>query len=350
MSRNSKIDWETAAWLHEASLSGSKEEREKFLRWLKQSPDHLSAFITLELDDELLRTTDLQGQQEVKAVGDSAEKTASTRRGSRAQAARGGPMRYVQIAAGCAIALFIGLLVKTIWFDRTIETAVSEWRRVSLADGSVVSIGPRTRLELDFTDTARSVRLFEGEAYFQVAHEAQRPFLVATEMARLRAVGTAFNVATRKDRLVVTVAHGEIAVSRTRRPGAANRSGAGRTAAEVTLAPGEQALVSKADGALVARRVNADEIVGWPQGVAVFANTRLGEAVAEFNSRNTTQLVVDPQIRDRLLTGTFAADAPRQFAEAMREDDPELVLREVEPGVLRIEMPQHNEVSDLNGG
>jgi transmembrane sensor len=63
-----------------------------------------------------------------------------------------------------------------------------------------------------FTQHTRDLRLLEGEALFQVAHDGERPFRVRTLDATVRAVGTRFNVDARQTRTVVSVLEGKVEV------------------------------------------------------------------------------------------------------------------------------------------
>src|SRR3546814_2061558 len=91
-------------------------------------------------------------------------------------------------------------------------TSVGEIRRVPLADGSIAAINTASAIDVKLDDAARHVRVVEGEAWFQVARDKQRPFVVAAGRARVRAVGTAFSVRRRAGGADVLVTEGEVEV------------------------------------------------------------------------------------------------------------------------------------------
>src|SRR3546814_6499165 len=73
-------------------------------------------------------------------------------------------------------------------------TAIGEIRRVPLSDGSLAAVNTQTTLDVTMKPELRQVALKDGEAWFQVAKDRSRPFVVEVGDVRVRAVGTAFAV------------------------------------------------------------------------------------------------------------------------------------------------------------
>lgn len=103
-----------------------------------------------------------------------------------------------------------------IWFwppsTQTWTTAAGEQRTLVLEDGSRVTLNTRTRIVARFARRARAIELQEGEAFFEVAKDASRPFTVSTSLGSARAVGTRFNVYLEDRRLAVTTEEGRVLV------------------------------------------------------------------------------------------------------------------------------------------
>ena len=214
-------------------------------------------------------------------------------------------VRTISFAVVLAVALFAGAIAKRTWLDAAIETQASEWRSLTLTDGSQVSVGPRTQLRNRFGGQQRLVRLSQGEALFQVAKDMARPFIVDAELAVVRATGTRFGVERREQEVVVTVEEGTVLVT----------NGHGGTSS-VALAAGDQVTVSGRWPPAI-ERVNTARELAWSNRRLVFESDTLSAAAAEFNRRNRVQIVVDPTLGARQVRGSFQADDPVSFAESI---------------------------------
>ncbi|MEJ1962703.1 MAG: FecR domain-containing protein [Gammaproteobacteria bacterium] len=92
------------------------------------------------------------------------------------------------------------------------NTAPGEQRTFTLEDGSRIVVNTRSRLEVRMGRSKREVRLLEGEAFFEVARDPSRPFLVVTSLGVARAVGTRFNVLLDGGREEVVTEEGKVLV------------------------------------------------------------------------------------------------------------------------------------------
>lgn len=188
-------------------------------------------------------------------------------------------------------------------------TSVGEIRRVPLADGSIAAINTASTIEVKLDDAVRHVRVEQGEAWFQVAKDRQRPFVVAAGRARVRAVGTAFSVRRRAGGADILVTEGEVEVWADGAEGHRVRLGAGSRGFVADDAAIEQA--SAAPSAI-------DRALAWRSGKVDLAGDRLDGAVAEFNRYNRRRLVVaDPALAGERLDGLFRTDDPEGFAQAV---------------------------------
>lgn len=187
-------------------------------------------------------------------------------------------------------------------------TAKGDIRRAPLSDGSAVTLNTDTAIRTAFDDRMRRVELLRGEALFDVAKDAARPFVVVAGDVRVRAVGTSFTVRSHADGQVgVIVREGVVEVWR----GAAGRP--------VRLAA-EQAVKVAAVGALRPTRVDAaavDRAMAWRQGQIDLDGLTLGQAAAEFARYSDRRIVIDdPAVENLKVTGLFSASDPDGFARA----------------------------------
>lgn len=94
-----------------------------------------------------------------------------------------------------------------------LRTGPGERRSFTLPDGSIVELGGRSSATLDYTDMRRHLVLHRGEAYFTVARDPQRPFVVTAAQGETQALGTRFNIHMDDELVTVSVAEHSVRVS-----------------------------------------------------------------------------------------------------------------------------------------
>ena len=189
-----------------------------------------------------------------------------------------------------------------------IETALGEMRRVPLEDGSLAAVNTDTKLAVDLQPSSRNVRIDKGEAWFQVAKDKARPFVVAAGDVRVRAVGTAFSVRRLMDGADVQVTEGVVEVWTVGREAETARVSAG-TRTYVTYAGGPVASTGNRAAAI-------DRTLSWRVGQLVFDGDTLGDAAAEFNRYNAVKIRVSPELSGEKVIGRFRTNEPEAFARA----------------------------------
>jgi transmembrane sensor len=317
--REHAAEWFLRLHAHDLSVA----ERFAYLQWLKASPQHIGETLLIcklyallyPLQKQLLgaNEADVSNVIELPREGGAAAAT-RTRSSWR--------IRALVVAVAIGVALLAGSIVKRTWIDPTIETQASEWRSLPLNDGSLVSVGPHTRLRNQFDERQRLLRLARGEALFEVAKDASRPFIVDADLAVIRATGTRFGVSRRDLEVLVTVEEGTVLVSRDR-----DQSNA------VAVAGGEQTLVTGTWPPAV-RRVDAARALAWSSRRLIFDDDTVAVAAAEFNRRNRVQLVVDPALSTQRIFGEFYADDPGSFAESIANTRKGIVVHQSRDVIL----------------
>ena len=204
----------------------------------------------------------------------------------------------------------------------SIETHASEWRSQVLIDGSVVTAGPRSLLQIDLDGQQRRIVLKRGEALFHVAKDPSRPFVVQAGVAVAQAVGTEFSVSLYDSSPVVSVSGGNVTVT------AHDATGA------VFLAAGDEVQVRRGQR-LVPRRASAGTEVRWMSREFMFQGETVTNAVAAFNLRNRQKIELFAAIPVRGVTvdGDFKIDRPREFVNYLAgildgqvvDDDPNVL-------------------------
>lgn len=261
------------------SDQASAADRKAFAEWLAANPDHAHAYAQAE-----------RLWQWLEAPGQAVRGRAAARRG-RLQTLR---RAVLPLAACLLLAAWAGEWLRPWRGD--FATGWGETRQITLADGSHITLNSHSRLDLAFGDGRRGVRLVEGEAYFEVAKDPARPFVVSAEDGEATVLGTRFNVCDSGGQVMVTVAEGRVRVD-------ANSGTA-------LLTANRQASYDKSGVSPVAA-INADEALAWRQGRLVFKLKPLAAVVDDINRNSRGRIVlVGAGLGERVVSGVF--DARRQ--------------------------------------
>lgn len=176
-------------------------------------------------------------------------------------------------------------------------TAIGETRRVELADGSVVTLNTDTALSYHVDAQRRDVKLYRGEAYFQVMRDPTRPFVVDSPAGSVRVLGTAFNVRLDNDRAHVSVVEGRVSVS---------------SAGEATVLTRSQSAWLH-EGIETGAERDADVITAWQRGRMVFYRTPLSDVMKELSRyRRGTIYIRGDALRALPVSGSFEVTHPEE--------------------------------------
>ena len=214
------------------------------------------------------------------------------------------------LAAGVAM-LMVAIAVNTVpslFKPITTEyrTEIAETRALELKDGSVITLGARSRIAVTLSDDERRVALNAGEAFFSVAPDPQRPFSVQAGDTRVEVVGTEFNVHTGPGRVTVAVAEGVVDVF---------KAESGQTPVDDNdyqrrrLAAGQQ-VVSMHWGDLgEVKTIAADQAGSWRSGHLVYNKAPLREVIADANRYSDNSIIiVTEQLGELTVTASFRSD------------------------------------------
>lgn len=303
-----------AHWLARQDRSLRPEEQADFEVWLARDPRHAAAYDRVcAMWDRCADAKQLPAWVRLAQALDEQSRSRPAR-----TAWPWWPALGLTAAAGLVVAF-------SLWSRRTptpppAEAVAANYRVISttvqrlvLEDGSVAELrGNDSAIQTTFTATERRVMLLRGEAFFEVAKNPARPFVVAAGRITVRAVGTAFNVQLNAGDLSVVVTEGRVVVAD--EPEVKSDAASGVAALGSSLAAGQRALLSRetATRAPALLRIDAltaselDEILAWQATWLVFDETPLADTVEAFNRHGSHRLVVgDAALRLRRLTGKF---------------------------------------------
>lgn len=193
-----------------------------------------------------------------------------------------------------------------------IHTALGQRAEVTLADGSKLVLNTDSEVKVAFNEETRRVELLHGQAWFEVAKDQERPFVVAAAGREITALGTAFDVRIDRGRLEVMLLEGRVRVARP-----APRDKPASVPEAVMLAP-RQMLVVREDGLDVRKLADTTRVEGWRSGLLIFEDQPLAEAVGEFNRYAARPLrIADTETGAIRISGAFRIGDDRAFLGAL---------------------------------
>lgn len=325
---NRQILDEASAWFVEFRVGDTElDSRAEFDRWLRQSPQHIRAYLETArayhelsgLDSERvarlceLISTAQSDQNIVRLEPNSSDEPASEPVSSER------PNLRRWIPASLAAAVIAGLVVWiTLPTYQTYSTGVGENRTVTMPDASTITLNAVTKLRVRYTKTERVIDLVSGQAFFQVTANTHRPFVVRSGFAVVRDVGTQFDVDSTAGSTTVTVVEGRVVLysASSRTDGSSLPpelpQDSGRSPA-VLLAAGEQAVVS-AHEISTQTHANIGAATSWLKHRFIFDGSPLSDVVDQFNRYNSRQIIIDDAALNGLrISGVYSSTDPDSF-------------------------------------
>ncbi len=344
---NAQILEEAADWLVEFSAGDvDAGARQRFDTWLRTSPEHVRTYLELvPIWEEgalppphpdagpdaliaLARSVDNIIPLTPK-TGDVAQPAASS--------AAGLPRRRGAIAASAVLACLAGGILAWLMLARNppYTTQVGEQRSIALPDGSLIELNARSSVRVRFTSHERAVELLEGQALFRAAKDLARPFIVASDGTRVRAVGTEFDVNRKKTGTTVTVLEGRVTVVRAAEEGASLPAAQPSTPSEILVSSGEQVTITAAATPRLTR-ANLATATAWTQRRLVFDASTLSDVVEEFNRYNVHRLVIrDATLQSFPISASFSSTDPASLVRFLQ----------AQPGISVVERDDETQIS-----
>jgi len=338
--------------------------RQDFHDWLKRSPEHIRAYLEIastyaEIPAPQNGRTPPQLIARAKASPDvnvvslsfdnlTADDMPTPRLRGHTTPARGTQWPVRPRALAAVVVLASCLAGAWLYAERnTYGTDLGEQRSITLPDGSIVDLNARSRIHVAYRKGERDIELLSGQALFRVAKDPTRPFIVSTDNARVRAVGTQFDIYRKSSGTTVTVLEGRVRVARESpdgptqpaadkagHPGAESAQGSAQPAPRIgpmhkstagaasvllddaddmSLVAGEQMTVTSTS----AQKVDSPNVAAataWTQHQLVFDATPLSEVVEEFGRYSSRHLIIDsPELANLKISGQYMSADPESL-------------------------------------
>ena len=213
-------------------------------------------------------------------------------------------------------------------------TAVGETKMFSLDDGTTVTLGAASTIEVAYSRAERRVLLVSGAAFFDVERDSQRPFAVEAADLTAIALGTRFDVKRLDGSVRVAVAEGEVEVnfphiSKTPTTGPAKRR---------LLTSGQQISANPEGGLQTVQSIPLTAIASWRQDTLYYDGAPLSELVADANRYSAKQVVIVGDVEaigGLRIRGGFNARDIEGVLSALADIHP-VEIDQSDPAVIRI--------------
>jgi transmembrane sensor len=247
------------------------------------------------------------------------------------------------VAAGVLLCVGASALAWNVWpAGHRYTTSIGGTASISIPDGSRVTLNTNSQIRVALTSAERHVDLQQGEAFFEVAKDSKRPFVVEAGRRRVVAVGTRFSVRRERDVVQVVVTEGKVRLEDASKPLLSVASATAASAVSegpdvpLVLPSGTVARAGNA-GVLVQHETvpEAEAALSWRSGMLTFRDTSLADAIAEFNRYNERQVVIeDPAVAALKIGGNFRSNNVADFLELLQGGYPVRVVEETDRYVL----------------
>ncbi|WP_193161481.1 FecR family protein [Microbulbifer hainanensis] len=227
---------------------------------------------------------------------------------------RGSYWRWFGAAAAMLMIALATVLVRQHYAIDYYQTNIGAQRVVHLDDGSTLMLNTDSRVGVRYSRDQRDLYLERGEAFFMVAKNRQRPFVVHVRGSEVRAVGTAFNVALRAGDVRVAVTQGIVEVK------AEDAAGDHRQLARMLPGQGIDFAAANPQQNSGIAPVNLERVTAWQTSRIYFDNDRLEDAIAEYNRYTTRKVVlVGDALADERISGVFNIGDPEALVFALKQ-------------------------------
>lgn len=287
---------------------GDPADTPQFRDWLSRSPAHVRAW------DRAQAAWELMGEvppAHAHIWQDRASPHSAARRAIGGERQRGAASRRPgKLMAGALAIAATGLLLLLaapslmLRMEADYRTATGESRSVTLPDGTVITLGADSAIASDFGGSERRVKLLSGEAFFDVVHDAARPFVVDAEGVGVTVLGTAFNVQLTSDLATVELQRGAVRV--------AYEDG------KMVLAPGEAVAVDRHTGAMARNTIASEEIAAWRSGYIFVSGATIASVVEQLQRYHSAWITVpDGALAAQRVTGLYDVRDPDRALRAI---------------------------------
>lgn len=317
--KTDRQDKEAAAWFTLLSdTEVDSDDLERFDTWIQRAGNR-AAYRRIE--DISIAARDLRDDPELRAAARQALARVKPRPGLRSAPRR--PALRLWAALGLAGALAAALVVAFIGKPTAYQTDVGGRMTTQLDDGSTLQLNTDTKVLVRFSPGERRIEIIKGQAFFDVAHDARRPFLVSAGPMVVRAIGTRFDVRHDSPAASVVLTQGRVQITTKSQP-----------TAGWTLAPGQAIALDPGGRTNGPTAADTAALTGWTRNIITFHDIALSAAVAEINRYQHSKITLAAGVPAQAkVSGVFTAGDQDEFLDAAKANFDLDVRRKPDGGV-----------------
>jgi transmembrane sensor len=197
-------------------------------------------------------------------------------------------------------------------------SSVDAITKITLPDGSNIWLNHSSSLKYPavFEGNTRNVEL-NGEGYFEVAHNTDKPFIVTAGDIQIKALGTEFNIMaySDEDRIETSLINGRVELQRT--------DADGKVVSFLKMKPTDLSIYQKSNNEIITRTINDDRYFSWKDGKLVFNKEPIEEVVKKLSRWFNVEIQVeDPELLKLTYTATFVHETLPQVMELIAQVSP----------------------------
>lgn len=296
--------------LHEDSLG--EAEIAEWIQWCEGDAENLAAFETMEAVWKDLGELPEPVRSRLQGLA-SPNPTPSTRRW-RSQA------RLAIAASIAAMSVGIGYLAWNLTGELpgdtpALQAGVARNQEATLPDGSLVALGAKSSLHIDYNGKERRLRMRDGQAFFSVKPDTSQPFVVEVGLVEVRAIGTAFDVRKNEGRVVVSVTEGKVEVT--------SPTGGADSRGRIQVTEGYQLVWDDGGKEMKLAATDGASAVGWRSGRLEYFGEPLWAVVANVNRYSSQPIRVEgAEIGELQFTGTVFTGATDDWVRMLPQAFP----------------------------
>ncbi len=318
-SEEERISVEATEWLSKIDRELTPSEQDHYLEWLRSDPRHRD---WIAMHEKSWGDFDLLSEWRPEHSEEPNPDLLATRK-SMSRVAIIGSALALAASIAVVISIISGPVREASDNDGGRHIVATDYLYHELDDGSEIDLNAGSAVVVKYSESERLIHLVSGEAHFTVAKNPDRPFVVKTKGALVRAVGTAFNVRVAQNELEVLVTEGVVRMETGVASEFAGSPEFKDSPAAVDLGRGQRSTIMFGEGEPQAvvdlvELKDLEDLLSWKPVVFDFEGTPLSDAILQFNERNEKQLVLtDGSLADFPVVASFRSDNLEGFARLL---------------------------------